>query len=65
MGVYAFYWVTMGVLAILVGKFSDHHSKKYLMAIGYAPNAARMLISKGMMIIGRGEIIKTSLIKHK
>ncbi len=38
-GAYAFYLITMGVLTIFVGKFSDHHSKKYLMTIGYGLNA--------------------------
>ncbi len=38
-GAYAFYLITMGVLTIFVGKFSDHHSKKYLMTFGYGLNA--------------------------
>ncbi|MFZ3077899.1 MAG: MFS transporter [Candidatus Aenigmatarchaeota archaeon] len=38
-GAYAFYLITMGVLTIFVGRFSDHHSKKYLMTIGYGLNA--------------------------
>jgi len=31
--------IVMGTLAIFVGKFSDHHSKKYLMTAGFALNA--------------------------
>ncbi len=38
-GAYAFYLVVVGVLEIYVGKLSDHHSKKYLMTIGYGLNA--------------------------
>jgi MFS family permease len=38
-GAYAFYLIMMGALAIFVGKFSDHHSKKYLITVGYGLNA--------------------------
>lgn len=38
-GAYAFYLITMGALSIFVGKLSDSHSKKSLMAFGYGLNA--------------------------
>lgn len=38
-GAYALYLITMGCLSIYIGKFSDHHSKKFLMTLGYSLNA--------------------------
>ena len=38
-GAYAFYLIVMGALSIYIGKFSDHHSKKSLLALGYGLNA--------------------------
>lgn len=33
------YLIVTGVVVILVGKFSDHHSKEYLMIVGYVLTA--------------------------
>lgn len=38
-GAYAVYLITMGVISVLVGKFSDNHSKEKIMLAGYALNA--------------------------